>query len=262
MQKTLQSLIHSFVLSNFITNISHYPSRGLLRRIVIFYGLGILGNSLKKTGKSFVFLLMFSLKNFSDIEYLHLPDFRKVSGLLDLLSACTLAILGNVLDFRTYSAPNQEENGTATTLQKKLMLQYDRNNIPANERMAICHARGVGLAIFEWIRSSLLIKAADGKVIEDLPSRFIVQVLCCLLSYKEKALRRMLKGAPHCTLKLLKAQVENVVKCDPLIEVLWNDKGEEAINSLKYGLHYALDQQCTIDGPAEPLASVSAASGK
>ena len=40
MQRTLQSLVHSFMVSDFITNTNHHESRALLRRILIFYGLG------------------------------------------------------------------------------------------------------------------------------------------------------------------------------------------------------------------------------
>ena len=52
MQKTLQSLVHSFVLSDFITNITHYPSRLLLRRIILLFGLGLVEGRIKITGGS------------------------------------------------------------------------------------------------------------------------------------------------------------------------------------------------------------------
>lgn len=50
MQMTVESLIHSFVASDLITNISHHPSRQLLRRIVLFYGLGLVEKSLSPQG--------------------------------------------------------------------------------------------------------------------------------------------------------------------------------------------------------------------
>jgi hypothetical protein len=54
MQMTLQSLIHSFVLNDFITNTTHHPSRQLLRRIVLFFGLGLVEGRLELEGKSLV----------------------------------------------------------------------------------------------------------------------------------------------------------------------------------------------------------------
>jgi hypothetical protein len=52
MQATLRSMIHTFVLSDFISNTFHHPSRQLLRRIVIFWGLAFLENRLTSQGES------------------------------------------------------------------------------------------------------------------------------------------------------------------------------------------------------------------
>ena len=52
MQATLRGMVHTFVLSNFISNTFHYPSRQLLRRIIIFWGLALLENHLTSQGES------------------------------------------------------------------------------------------------------------------------------------------------------------------------------------------------------------------
>ena len=57
MQETLQSLIHSFVLHKFLTNTSH-PTYVLLRRIILFYHMGLLEDKIPKSG---MFLLSLSL---------------------------------------------------------------------------------------------------------------------------------------------------------------------------------------------------------
>ena len=49
-QATVESLIHTFILSNFISNTFHHPSRQLLRRIVIFWGLSLLEKRLTPQG--------------------------------------------------------------------------------------------------------------------------------------------------------------------------------------------------------------------
>jgi hypothetical protein len=51
MQATSASLIHTLVLSEFISNTFHHPSRQLLRRIVIFWSLGLLEGHLTPQGK-------------------------------------------------------------------------------------------------------------------------------------------------------------------------------------------------------------------
>ena len=50
MQLTLASLVHSFVVGNFVTEIHHHQSRQLLSRIVLLYGLGLVENNIKSTG--------------------------------------------------------------------------------------------------------------------------------------------------------------------------------------------------------------------
>src|SRR3979490_478406 len=117
------------------------------------------------------------LNSFSDDEYSHLPNARTVDGLADLISACTLAILGNVLDFRTYCAPNQAEQHPTTKEQQWLWKKFDRNNIPGDERMAICYARGIALELFRWIRMWCVVKTPEGDIIDDLPSRHMVALL-------------------------------------------------------------------------------------
>lgn len=51
MQKTLQALIHSFILHKFLTNISH-PTRVLLRRMVLFYHMVLIEDEISQTGMS------------------------------------------------------------------------------------------------------------------------------------------------------------------------------------------------------------------
>ena len=57
MQHHKEGLIHAFILSNFISNTFHHPSRQLLQHIVIFWGLALLENRLTSQGKSAANLL-------------------------------------------------------------------------------------------------------------------------------------------------------------------------------------------------------------
>jgi len=226
MQNTLQSLVHSFVVGDFVTNITHVPSRSLLRRIVLLYQTDLKEDHFQCTGEGFSHFSPVHLTRLTDIEYPHVPDITTCDGVLDLLSGCILAVLGNVLDFRTYHAPNQGEEERMTRTQSAMMTAYDRNDIPRNERLAICYVRGVALSLFDWVRCQLIVTGCDGHVVDDLPSRFLVQILKSLVNYKAQAMSRKLKGAPHCDTATLRKQVANMVKCDGVIEALWkNDKG-------------------------------------
>jgi hypothetical protein len=104
------------------------------------------------------------------------------------------------------------------------MSLFDRNNIPPTERIAICYARGMALAVFDWIRSYCVIKDQHGDIVNDLPSKHVVQILNSLLEYKATAVHEKYHGAPHCNATMLKAQVQNVVTCDKAIEKLWKER--------------------------------------
>ena len=142
---------------------------------------------------------------------------------MNLLSACVLVILGNVLDFRTYRAPTQEENQEANKNQQ-ILIDHDFNTIPVNERFAICYSWGVALHLINWIRRFSLITGPDGKKVQDLPSSFFVQIAQTLIKYKMGANISKLKLEANCKLDMLTKQVENVVKIDPCFFSLWSDR--------------------------------------
>ncbi len=166
-----------------------------------------------------------------------------VDGLLDLISGCTLAILGNVLDFRTYCAPNQAEANPTTSEQQSLWKKFDWNNIRGEERMAICYTRGIALHVFAWIWKQRIVKTPNGEIMDDLPSKYVVELLDALLAYKSKADKQKLKGAPHCSFWMLKAQVSNVVTCDSSVEKLWKARKGKSPGNLRM----TLDEGCTVE---------------
>ena len=132
----------------------------------------------------------------------HLPNINDFDGLMDLLSACILVILGNVLDFRTYRAPSQDEYEKASQDQQ-ILINSEINSIPITERFAICHARGVALHLINWIRICSEIRGPGGVIITDLPSQFFVQIAQTLIKYKEGANASKLDLKANCTLPML-----------------------------------------------------------
>lgn len=50
MQSTVESLVHSFILNEFISNTVHHASRELLRSIVVFWAEGLLEHSYSVQG--------------------------------------------------------------------------------------------------------------------------------------------------------------------------------------------------------------------
>ena len=113
----------------------------------------------------------------------------------------------------------------------------------------------IALEIFQWIRKWCVVKTPGGDIIEDLPSKHLVEVLNALLAYKTKAEKRKLVGAPHCSLWKLKAQLLNVVECDALVKKLWNEsKGDTTAR-----LTTTLDEGCTVEWSVDAPIRIKAA---
>jgi len=176
--------------------------------------------------------VFFSYTHKTDPAASHLPNVNDIDGLMNLLSACVLVILGNVLDFRTYRAPSQEEY-TKADKNQQILIDNEINTIPVNERLAICYARGVALRLVNWIRHCSVITGPGGAIIDDLPSRFFVQIAQALIKYKEGANNSRLDLEANCTLGMLIKQVNNVVAVDPQISSLWSERDLLSSDSLE-----------------------------
>ena len=171
---------------------------------------------------------------FQDPAGVHLPDVGTIDGILDLLSVCILVMMGNVLDFRTYRAPSQKEEGQPKKNESMLLESYDWNAIPLNERQAICYSRGIALHIMDWIRTCCTIESPGDEVLEDLPSRYLVQIANSLLNYKHRAENQMLSGSPGAT--LVQKQIHNVMKLNANLRAMWKNRASLPSDSLHFHL--------------------------
>ena len=142
---------------------------------------------------------------------------------MNLLSACVLVIMGNVLEFRTYCAPTQEEY-TKADRNQQILIDNEINSIPLHERIAICYARGVALHIFSWIRDCAVITGPGGHVIDDLPTRFFIQIAQTLIRYKEGANASELDLQANCTVEMLTKQIDNIVAIEPRFASMWSKR--------------------------------------
>ena len=164
---------------------------------------------------------------------MHLPDLQTPHGMMSLLSLCVLVFLGNVLDFRTYAASVHHQDQPLTNTEKWLMMEYDINSLPTNERLAICYCRGVATHLFKWVRECCVIHGPDGSVVEDLPLRFLSQISSTILRYKMKAEEKNLEGVTNCSLALLTAQINNVMRLNEDIHEIWTSYSDRQFKSLE-----------------------------
>lgn len=152
---------------------------------------------------------------------------------MDLLCACTMVLLNNVLEFRTYQPPNDVPHEEADL--PDCLLDHDINNILYYERADICYAHGVALRIFRWIRQCAIVRDPSGRTVEDLCSLFFVQIVSSLLSYGEAASASDL-GTTSSFTAHLPNQIYNIVNLDVKIAKTWRDREKLSIPSQSLAL--------------------------
>ncbi|KAF9455282.1 hypothetical protein BDZ94DRAFT_1180331 [Collybia nuda] len=176
LQDTLFSLIHSFVAGNLVTNTEHEASRLLLRRMVQFYHLALVGDQI-------------TLGNSSSS---HAPRIDTSEGVLDLFSICILTELSNVLNLVTYSthgmAPNDRENCIQARHRSRDLLDWFFAN-------------------YELVRPGTETPAVlDGK--NEVYWPYVVRIVEGLTRYKKLASDNIQDTIKGCTTASVKKEIE------------------------------------------------------
>ncbi|PPR08113.1 hypothetical protein CVT24_010574, partial [Panaeolus cyanescens] len=200
--RTAAGMINTFILSSFISNTHHDSTRSLLLRMLAF-------NFAEHIEKRF---------GSCEFDKFHLIDITDWKGLSALLTLCNLAILSNVLDFRTYLGPNQPDDSSPTPKHINDMELFDSNHISWAERIAICDARGKAWTILVGVMACCKITSiqqtssqqSSTYEISNLPLLHLARQLVAIGSLKRSAVKSKLDGAPHCTVDLLIRQLDNV----------------------------------------------------
>ncbi|PPQ76482.1 hypothetical protein CVT24_013199, partial [Panaeolus cyanescens] len=181
MPETATGTMHTFVLHEYITNTQHTVSHIIILRMLTVY-----------------YIALFEDRKVDD-EF-HIPDISTWKGLLSLLSVCNLAVMGNVLDFRTYLGQNQTPEEVIGDIQQQLMERFDCNNIPYTERIWFSYGRGMALVMLEAINECCVLQESGrNDIVASLPMRHLARQMVALKAYKLKAESANLPGAAHCS---------------------------------------------------------------
>ena len=152
-----------------------------------------------------------------------MPRLDTFEGVLNLLSLCNVVILSNVLDARTYRAPNQRPEHDATPKELRRMMEYDLNAFSRQEREAACFARGICLQLLFWFNATY--RVWDRRTDEELadPGAYLLAKQAeAIIVAKRRNEEVGIPGVPHCTADLLKRQLINVLQHYPPAFALFN----------------------------------------
>lgn len=140
----------------------------------------------------------------------HIPDLKSMDSVLDFLSACSLAIFSNVLDFNTYVHPDQDKEERLSEAAILQMDQYDYNSMLPSDRSGCVYARGLALDLMDWYIAHYKFVGMSEQ--DPVDTREMVMTHLAHQAYviwlaKKKAEEQEVIGAPHCTLESVRLQL-------------------------------------------------------
>ncbi len=149
MQESFHGIILHFLYSKRYSRESRPNFLKLILRMIQFHYLAFIEGAIEDLGGSILicFLYLFTHSLREDPARVHLPTFTNMDSVSNFLCMCSIGILSNVLDPRTYtvpehvkSLPNYRENS-------------DMNGIPEEERLAYIHIRAQSFCLISWFSS-------------------------------------------------------------------------------------------------------------
>lgn len=141
--------------------------------------------------------------------------------------------MGNVIDTRTYSIPNQsvvsEELLQQDEEAKQRLFAHDFNDICVEERLNMSFARGICLSLVDWLDAHYVIKDAAAPFAEhtSFPARFIASESAKFVSFSKLGATKHLLPLGNAKVASVVRQMDNVMQCSSLVDA-WATCGPRA----------------------------------
>jgi hypothetical protein len=132
--------------------------------------------------------------------------------------------MGNVIDPRTYSIPNQclaslellEQDEQAD----QRLFEHDLNDISVEERLNMSFARGVCLSLIDWLDAHYVVKDVNAPFAEhtSFPAQFIASETAKFLSCARLGAGKKLRPLGDAEVFAVTRQIDNVMECSSMVD--------------------------------------------
>ena len=144
----------------------------------------------------------------------HLPDLTDFRSLLNVLALCNYCILGNILDYDTYSFPGLKYDEKVMAEQKRLRELHDYNALDPERRQHMSYVRGLAINLRCWIKKHFdVVELNDDQMdddtgmddsrpvefMKDIANGYLMRQAHALLNYKIQAENEGLTSVVNCT---------------------------------------------------------------
>ena len=149
-----------------------------------------------------------------------------MDSVMDIVTACVVGILINVLDTDTYLFPISEEKISKEGRQR--FERHDFNAISKMDRMACTYVRGLSWSILKWMEENFVFSenGRDADFVE-LTNRLLVHSCIILWRFNRQATEESVKAAPACNLDSLKRQLKGLFNENTQLRARFNEEFDE-----------------------------------
>ena len=139
-----------------------------------------------------------------------------MDSVMDIVSACMIGILINVLDTDTYLFPISEEK-----ISKKWRQRFKRDDFNVMlkiDRMACTYICGLSWSLLRWLEENFVLLKNDREAdFVELTNSLLVDSCIILWRFNRRIAEQSVEGAPACNLDPIKCQLEAVLYSAPQI---------------------------------------------
>ena len=132
-----------------------------------------------------------------------------MASVMDIVTACVVGILINVLDTDTYLFPISEEKISNEGRQR--FERDDFNAISKMDRMACTYVRGLSWSLLKWLEENFVFSENDREAdFVELTNRLLVHSCIILWRLNRRITEQAVEGAPAGNLDYIKRQLEGL----------------------------------------------------
>lgn len=171
-----------------------------------------------------------------------------MNSVLDIVTACVVGILINILDTNTYLFPISEEK-----IPKERRQRFERDDFNAMskmDRMACTYIRGLSWSLLKWLEENFVFSENDRKAdFVELTNRLLVHSCITLWRFNRRMAEQSVEGAPACNLDSIKRQLEGLFNENTQLRTRFHEEFDKDAEAVDFEIFGYTVRRCEVAPP-------------
>jgi hypothetical protein len=171
-----------------------------------------------------------------------------MASVMDIVTACVVGILINVLDTDTYLFPISEEKISNEGRQR--FERDDFNAISKMDRMACTYVRGLSWSLLKWLEENFVFSENDREAdFVELTNRLLVHSCIILWRLNRRITEQAVEGAPAGNLDYIKRQLEGLFNENTQLRTQFNKEFDKETDPVDFEVFGYTVRRCGVALP-------------